>query len=41
MLANKSFQTLHIIGWLQIHQPIRDHAGKSLLTNIDIDMDLS
>ena len=36
---NKNFQTWLLIGWQLCYQPIRCHVRKSLLTNMDFDMD--
>ena len=41
MLANKDFQTWHLIGWQYKRQPIRRHVKKSLLTNMDFNMDFT
>ena len=39
MLVNKDFQTWHLIGWQHSRQPIRSHVRKSLLTNMEFNMD--
>ena len=39
MLDNKDFTTWHLIGWQHSHQPIRSHVRKSLLTNMEFNMD--
>ena len=39
MLFNKDFQTWHLIGWQHSRQPIRSHVRKSLLTNMEFNMD--
>ena len=39
MLANKDFQTWHLIGWQHSRQPIRSHVRKSLLINMEFNMD--
>ena len=41
MLANKDFQTQHLIGWQHIHQGIKSHVRKSLLTNMEFNMDFT
>ena len=37
----KDFQTWHLIGWQHHRQPIRSHVRKSLLTNIEFNMDFT
>ena len=41
MLVNKNFQTWHMIGWQHSHQPIKSHVRKSLLTNMEFNMDFT
>ena len=41
MLLHKDFQTWHLIGWQHSRQPIRSHVKKSLLTNIEFNMDFT
>ena len=41
IFANKDFQTWYLIGWQLCCQPIRKHFRKSLLTNMDFNMDLA
>ena len=41
MSVNKDFQTWHLIGWQHSCQPIRSHVRKSLLTNMEFNMDFS
>ena len=41
MLANKDFQTWHLIGWKYSRQPNRSHVKKSLLTNMEFNMDFT
>ena len=41
MLVNKDFQTWLLIGWQHICQPIRSQVKKSLLNNMDFNMDFS
>ena len=38
---NKDFQTWHLIGWQHNRQPIRSHVRKSLLTNVEFNIDFS
>ena len=39
MLVNKGFQTLLLIVWQHSRQPIRSHVRKSMLTNMELNMD--
>ena len=41
MLVNIDFQTSHLIGWQHCRQPIRSHVRKSLLTNMEFNMDFT
>ena len=41
MLVNKDYQTCHLNGWQHSHQPIRNHVRKSLLTNMEFNMDFT
>ena len=41
LLVNKDFQTWHLIGWQQSCQPIRCHVRKSLLINMEFNMDFT
>ena len=41
MLVKKDFQTCHLIGWQHSRQPIRSHVKKSLLTNMEFNMDFT
>ena len=41
MLVNNDFQTWHLIAWQHSRQPIRSHARKSLLTNMEFNMDFT
>ena len=40
MLVNKDFQTRHLIGWQHSRQPIKSHVRKSLLANMEFNIDL-
>ena len=40
-LVNNDFQTWHLIGWQHNRQPIRSHVRKSLLTNMEFNMDFT
>ena len=39
ILVNPDLETCNPIGWQDSRQPIRSHASKSLLTNVDFNMD--
>ena len=39
MLVNKNFPTWHMIGFQHSHQPIRSDVRKSLLSNMEFNMD--
>ena len=41
MFVNKDFQTCRLIGWQYSHQPIRSHVGKSLLIDMEFNMDFT
>ena len=41
VLINKDFLTWHLIGCQLCCQPIRCHVWKSLLTNMDFNMEIS
>ena len=41
ILVNKDFQTWHPIGWQHSRQPIRSRDRKSLLTNMEFNMDFT
>ena len=41
VLTDKDFQACHLIDWQQCSQLIRSHAGKSLLTNMEFNMDFN
>ena len=40
-IANTDFQIWHLISWQHSCQPIRSHVRKSLLTNMDFNMDFA
>ena len=40
-VSNKDFQTWHLIGLQHSRQPIRSHVRKSLLTNMEFNMDFT
>ena len=39
MFVSKDVQTWHLIGWQHNRQPIRGHVRKSLLSNMEFNMD--
>ena len=41
ILVNKDLQTWHLIGWQHGCQPIRSHVRKSVLTNMEFNMDFT
>ena len=41
MLINKDFQTWHLIGWQHSRRSIRSQVRKSLLTNMEFNMDFN
>ena len=41
MSVNKNFQTWLVIGWQHRRQPIKSHIRKSLLINMEFDMDFT
>ena len=38
-MLKSMLQTWHLIGWQHSHQPIRSHVSKSLLSNMEFNMD--
>ena len=41
MLANKYFQTWHLIGWQHSRQPIKSHVRKPLSTDMEFNMNFT